>query len=243
MEIIRKDGEIRNIRVLIKEVLWEGKKQDQIISFDITEQKKTEEKLSQSYEKLQKTVDSTIQAIASIVETRDPYTAGHQKRVARLASAIAEELGLPKEKITELYVAGILHDIGKVNVPAEILSKPGKLSETEMNLIKIHPQVGKDLLKSLELPWEICPVVLQHHERIDGSGYPDHLKGNKIRIEAKIIAVADTVEAMASHRTYRPTLGIDRALDEIIKNRGLLYDPDAVDACVRLFKEKNFTFE
>lgn len=210
------------------------------VCVDITERKQAEEKLQQSYQKLKKTVESTIQTIALTSETRDPYTAGHQRRVAKLASAIAEEIGLSPEKIEGLHVAGILHDIGKIHVPSEILSKPGKLSKEEMSIIKIHPEIGRDILKTLELPWKICPIVLQHHERMDGSGYPYGLLGKDIIIEARILAVADVVEAMASHRPYRPALGLDKALEELAKNKGKFYDPDVVDACLKLFNEKGF---
>jgi PAS domain S-box-containing protein/putative nucleotidyltransferase with HDIG domain len=213
------------------------------IFWDITERKQAEEDRKQSYQKLQQAMQNAIQAIALTAETRDPYTSGHQQRVTKLVCAIGEEIGLSKDKIEELHVAGILHDIGKMNVPAEILSKPGRLSEIEMSLIKTHPQVGRDILKKLELPWAICPIVLQHHERMDGSGYPSGLSGEDIMIEARILAVADVVEAMASHRPYRPALGIDKALEEVSQNKGVLYDPNVVDACVRLFTDKGFKFE
>jgi PAS domain S-box-containing protein len=207
------------------------------------ERKKTEEELKLSYQKLQKAIKSTIQAIALILEKRDPYTAGHQKRMTKLACAIAEEISLPKDKIEGLYIAGIIHDIGKINVPTEILSKPGRLSEIELSLIQTHPQVGSDILKEMELPGEVSSIVLQHHERMDGSGYPSGLSGEAILLEARILAVADVVEAMASHRPYRPALGLDKALEEITKNKAKLYDPEVVDVCLKLFKEKRFKFE
>jgi PAS domain S-box-containing protein/putative nucleotidyltransferase with HDIG domain len=202
-----------------------------------------EEELKESYLKLQKALKSTIQAIALILEKRDPYTAGHQKRMTKLACAIAEEISLSPDKIERLYIAGIIHDIGKINVPTEILSKPGRLGEIEFTLIKTHPQVGSDILKEMELPEEVSSIVLQHHERMDGSGYPSGLSGEAILREARILAVADVVEAMASHRPYRPALGLDQALEEITKNKGKLYDPEVVDACLKLFKEKGFKFE
>jgi PAS domain S-box-containing protein len=202
-----------------------------------------EEELKLSYQDLQKAIKSTIQAIALILEKRDPYTAGHQKRMTKLACAIAEEISLPKDKIEGLYIAGIIHDIGKINVPTEILSKPGRLSEIEFSLIQTHPQVGSDLLKEMELPGEVSSIVLQHHERMDGSGYPSGLSGEAILLEARILAVADVVEAMASHRPYRPALGLDQALEEITKNKGKLYDPEVVDVCLKLFKEKGFKFD
>jgi HD-GYP domain-containing protein (c-di-GMP phosphodiesterase class II) len=152
-------------------------------------------------------------------------------------------MSLPKDKVEGLYIAGIIHDIGKINIPTEILSKPGRLSEIELSLIKTHPQVGSDILKEMELPGEVSSIVLQHHERMDGSGYPAGLSGENIILEARILSVADVVEAMASHRPYRPALGLDKALEEINKNRGILYDPEVVDACLKLFKEKRFKFE
>jgi PAS domain S-box-containing protein len=207
------------------------------------ERKKTEEELKLSYQKLQKAIKSTIQAIALILEKRDPYTAGHQRRMTKLACAIAEEISLSPDKIERLYIAGIIHDIGKINVPTEILSKPGRLSEIELSLIQTHPQVGSDILKEMELPGEVSSIVLQHHERMDGSGYPSGLSSKDIILEARILAVADVVEAMASNRPYRSALGLDKALEEITKNKGKLYDPEVVDVCLKLFKEKGFKFE
>ncbi|MCJ7655687.1 MAG: HD-GYP domain-containing protein, partial [Dehalococcoidia bacterium] len=181
-----------------------------------------------------------IQLIATIVEVRDPYTAGHQRRVAELACAIAKEMGFSEERIEEIRMASLIHDIGKIYVPAEILSKPSRLTEIEFSMIKSHPQVAYDILKSVEFPWPICKVVLQHHERMDSSGYPGGLPGEDILPGARIIAVADVVEAMASHRPYRPALGLDKALEEISQKRGILYDTEAVDACLRVFNEKGF---
>ena len=210
---------------------------------DITERKRAEEKLKESYQKLGKTTDDIISTLAKIVETRDPYTAGHQQRVSLLASAIAKEIGLPEDKVKGVKIASLIHDIGKINIPSEILSKPGKLTEEEFNLIKGHPKVGYDILKLIDFPWPIAEIVLQHHENIKGSGYPGGLKDDEIFLEAKIICVADVVEAMSSHRPYRPALGIDKALEEISQNKGILYDPEVVDICLKLFKEKSFKFE
>ncbi len=207
---------------------------------DVTERRRTEEKISETIEKLRRSIDDTIRAMAMIVETRDPYTSGHQERVAKLAVAIAEDLNLPQEKINGIRMAGMIHDIGKVKVPAEILSKPGKLSHIEFALIKSHPEAGYDILKSIDFPYPVAQIAYQHHERVDGSGYPQGLKGDEILVEARIIAVADVVEAIASHRPYRPALGIDAALEEIEKNRGALYDDNVTDACLRLFREKGF---
>jgi HD-GYP domain-containing protein (c-di-GMP phosphodiesterase class II) len=204
-----------------------------------------ERDLSQAEQKhtlvqLRESLVGTVQAIAATVEKRDPYTAGHQRRVAELAVAIARELNFPDDQVQGISMAGIIHDLGKINVPAEILSNPGKITDIEYSLIKAHPQSGYDILKDVKFPWPIADVVLQHHERLDGSGYPQGLKDEQILPEAKIIAVADVVEAMSSHRPYRAGLGIERALEEIERNRGKLYDPEVVDACIRLFREQNF---
>ena len=194
-----------------------------------------------SVEQLRKALGGTIQAIASVVETKDPYTAGHQRRVADIARAIAREMGLSQEQISGLRMAAIIHDIGKVSVPTEILSSPRKLTALEFSLIKMHAQSGYDIVKNIEFPWPIARIIIEHHERIDGSGYPNGLTGDNILPESRILAVADVVEAMATHRPYRPSLGLEVALDEITQNRGRLYDPDVVDACLRIFREKGYT--
>ncbi len=191
---------------------------------------------------LRKSLEDSIQAIANTVEVRDPYTAGHQTRVGKLAVAIASALGLPEDEIHGIQLAASIHDLGKIQVPAEILSKPGKLTDIEFMLIKQHPQAGHDILKDIEFPWPIASMVLQHHERLNGSGYPQGLKGDEILQGARILSVADVVEAMVSHRPYRPTLGIDAALAEIENRRGTTFDPDAVDACLKLFHQNQFTF-
>ncbi len=210
---------------------------------EITERKRAEEKLKDTLESLRKAVGTTIQVMASAVEARDPYTAGHQTRSADLARAIATEMGLSPEKIEGIRMAGSIHDIGKLSIPAEILSKPRKLWEIEFRMIKEHSRRGYEILKDVESPWPLAEMVYQHHERMDGSGYPINLKGEEICMEARILAVADVVESMASHRPYRPTLGIDVALEEIEKNRGTLYDEVVADACLRLFREKVFQLE
>lgn len=214
-----------------------------VLLADITYRKTAEDERRQGVERLQSALKATIESISRTTEIRDPYTAGHQKRVAQLALAIAGEMGLSKDKTEAVHMAAVIHDIGKIKVPAEILSKPGKLSSIELDLLKQHPQAGFDILKDIAFPWPIAQIVIQHHERADGSGYPSGLSGEAILIEARIMAVADVVEAMASHRPYRPALGIDKALAEISRNRGTLYDADTVDACVRLFTEKGFAFE
>ncbi|MBI5606005.1 MAG: HD-GYP domain-containing protein [Deltaproteobacteria bacterium] len=210
---------------------------------DITERKKKEEELKQSIEKLHKAMGGIIQAMALTVETRDPYTAGHQRRVADLARSIGQEMGLSKDQIEAIRMAGTVHDLGKISLPAEILSKPTKLSQLEFSLIKVHPQTSYEILKDIEFPWPVARIVSQHHERINGSGYPLGLKDREILLEAKVLMVADVVEAIASHRPYRAAYGIEVALDEISKNKGILYDPEVVEACLKLFKEKRFILE
>jgi PAS domain S-box-containing protein/putative nucleotidyltransferase with HDIG domain len=210
---------------------------------DITERKRAEEQLQQSFQKMERTLEGTIQAIRTMVDTRDRYTAGHQLRVTELACAIAEAMGLSSQQVQAVHVAGLLHDVGKILLPTEILTKPGRLNDIEFAMIRTHPKAGYNILKSIEFPWPIAKTVLQHHERMDGSGYPERIRGEEILIEARILAVADVVEAMSSHRPYRPALGLDTALDEIVKNSGVLYDPRVVDACVRVFKENAFSFK
>lgn len=207
------------------------------------ELREREGRLQQAVENLRKTMSGIVQAMALTVETRDPYTAGHQRRVAELAQAIAREMGLSRDRIDGIQMAGVIHDLGKISVPAEILSKPGRISDPEFDIIKGHPQVGYDILKNIEFPWPVAKIVLQHHERIDGSGYPQGLTDENILLEAKIMGVADVVEAMASHRPYRPALGIDRALEEISEKKNIFYHPEVVDACVKLFRQWGFTFD
>jgi PAS domain S-box-containing protein/putative nucleotidyltransferase with HDIG domain len=214
-----------------------------VLLADITYRKKAGEELRQSAEQLLNALKATIESISMTTEKRDPYTAGHQKRVAQLAFAIAGEMGLSKDKAEAVHLAAVIHDIGKINVPAEILSRPGKLSNNEFDMIKQHSQAGFDILKNIAFPWPIAQIVIQHHEKMNGSGYPLGLSGEAILIESRILAVADVVEAMASHRPYRPALGIDKALEEIGRNKGTLYDADTVDACVCLFTKKRFAFE
>ena len=198
--------------------------------------------LHESEKKLRSSLLESISSLAALVEMRDPYTAGHQRRVTQLAVAIAKELHLQEEQIEGIQLAGVMHDGGKVRIPAEILSMPRRLTEIEFLFIKEHAKSGYEILKTIDFPWPIAQIVLQHHERLDGSGYPNNLKGDEIVLEAKIIAVADVVEAMASHRPYRAALGIDAALKEIECNRNLLYEPAVVDACLKLFREQGFNF-
>lgn len=199
--------------------------------------------LVHSLSKSRKTMIGFVKTLALTIETRDPYTAGHQKRVAGLAKRIANEMKLSKNQVEAIHMAGLIHDLGKIYIPAEILNKPGDLREIEFNLIKDHPRLAYDILKHVEFPWPIADIILQHHERINGSGYPNGLKGDEILLEAKIIHVADVIEAMASHRPYRPILGIEAALEEITKYRGVYYDEEIVDICLVLFNEKGYTLK
>ena len=209
---------------------------------DVTDIMLSEAKLKQSFDKLQSALGSTIQAISKLVESRDPYTSGHQERVTLLAAAIAEEMGLSGELVASIRMAATLHDVGKINVPAEILSKPKRLTEIEMGMVRMHPEIGYEILAPIEFPYPVARIVFQHHERMDGSGYPTGLSGDRILPEARILAVADVVEAMAMHRPYRPALGIEKALEEISLHRGTLYDEEVVGICLKLFAEKRFTF-
>ena len=210
---------------------------------DITPLKDAQTRLEESLARLQAMTEEVIRAIGAIVEVRDPYTAGHERRVSELVTAIAKQMGFDEESVSGMAVGALLHDVGKISVPAEILSKPGRLNDREFDLVKSHPQVTHDLLSGIEFPWPVAEMALQHHERMDGSGYPLGLAGDEIAMEARILAVADVVEAMASHRPYRPALGVDAALEEIGDQRGTLYDPSVVDACVRIFREQGFSFE
>lgn len=221
------------------------KAKETLLNKEVLEQMVAERtaKLRNTMEDLRKALDAIVHVLALTVEVRDPYTAGHQRRVANLARTIAAEMGLLEEVAESIYMGGVIHDLGKIAVPAELLSKPSRLSDNEFNLIKDHPQVGYNILKNIEFPWDIARMVLQHHEKMDGSGYPQGLSGEDIFLEARILTIADIVEAMASHRPYRPALGIEKALGEITQNRGVFYDPDVVDACVKLFSEKGYKLE
>ena len=212
------------------------------IDQDITDRKKIEKERQENIERLRKSLGATINAMAVTVETRDPYTAGHQRRVADLARTIASEMKLTNEQIDGIRMASMIHDIGKISIPSEILAKPTKLTELEFSLIKTHSQSGYNILKDIDFLWPVAQIILQHHERMNGSGYPNGLTGEQILLESQILAVADVVEAISSHRPYRPAFGINIALNEITKNRGILYNPDIVDACLRIFGERNFKF-
>lgn len=190
--------------------------------------------------KLKKAMEGIITGFSTIVETRDPYTAGHQERVTRLSVAIAEVMGVEEDRISALRLAAMVHDIGKIYVPADFLNKPGKLSEVEYSILWTHPTIGRDILKSVDFVWPISEIVMQHHERLDGSGYPKGLSGEDIYLEARILSVADVIDAMDSHRPYRPSLGMEKALEEIRSKQGSHFDSNVVDACIRLFKEEGF---
>lgn len=195
------------------------------------------EKLKESYKKSQIILDGIVRTLSKIIEARDPYTSGHEDQVAKIACKIAREMKLSEEQVSFIHIAATLHDIGKISVPAEILTKPSALSNLEREIIKTHCKVANDVLKNIEFPYPVAEVIYQHHERIDGSGYPRGLKGDEIALEARIIGVADVIDAMASYRPYRPALGVDAAIEEIVKFRGVTYDPIVVDACLKVYKK------
>lgn len=259
-KVLKKNGEAFWVEVLGRSMAYEGRNAGLMVLRDITKRKQMEEKISSakqnleikvkertselksSLEKVERLLKETVEALSTAVEAKDPYTAGHQKSVAKLACAITAEMGFTRERIDGMYISAIIHDIGKIHIPAEVLTKPGKLSEAETQLINTHSRYGYDILHGIEFPWPIGKIVLQHHERIDGSGYPLGLSGDKICLEAKVLAVADTVEAIATDRPYRPSLGLKKALEEISSKQGILYDRDIVRICLRLFNKKGFKF-
>ena len=236
----RKDGTIRDVEISTQRLELNGQPMLFNSARDITEKKRAERLISNQIEQLKTAFMSTVEVATSLSELRDPYTAGHQRRVAAIAAAIGERLGLDQNRQEGLRVAGYLHDLGKISVPSEILSKPGKLSAIEYQLIQQHAQAGYDVLKSVKFPWPVAEVALQHHERMDGSGYPQGLKGEAILFDARIMAVADVVEAMSSHRPYREGVGIDKALAEVEGGSGIKYDRSVVEACLTLFREKGY---
>lgn len=240
---LRKDGTIVYADIKSAVTLFDGIQCNVGFFTDVTERRAAQERQKEQTERLLKAMEDTIEVLSMTVEVKDPYTSGHQRRVSGLATCIAIEMRLPEERIEGIRIAGAIHDIGKMYVPSEILSKPGRLSELEFEMIKMHPRAGYDILKIIDFPWPIAQTVIQHHERMDGSGYPGHLPGDDIILEARILAVADVVEAMASHRPYRPALGVEKALEEISQNTGVLYDPEVVNACLKLFNEDGFEFE
>ncbi len=208
----------------------------------VIETRRSEDFLQATLDRLERSLEGTFRAMSMALELRDPYMAGHQQRVSSLAVAIAREMNLPWEKLEGLRLAGIIHDIGKIAAPAEIMAKPSRLTKTEFQVVKDHPRVGFEMVKDIAFPWPVAHIILQHHERLDGSGYPEGLVGDAILTEARILAVADVVEALCSLRPYRPALGIEKGLEEIRKGRGLRYDTRVVDACMKLFREGRFAF-
>jgi putative nucleotidyltransferase with HDIG domain len=239
-EFRRSDGSVRDGIYSARSMNISGEACIIFILQDITDHLRMDVELRRTLESLRKAVGTTIQVMISAIEMRDPYTAGHQSRVADVARAIATDMGLSQEKIDGIRMAGTIHDIGKLSIPAEILTKPTKLTNIEYSLIKEHSQSGYEMLKNVESPWPLAEIAYQHHERMNGTGYPRNMKGDEILLEARILAVADVVEAMASHRPYRASLGIEAALEEIEKNKGVLYDDAVVNACLKLFREKGY---
>jgi len=240
---LRRDGTEFDIEIQASTFILQGETHILAIIREITERKKAEERLHRSFMELRETLRGAIKSLSAAIEVRDPYTGGHQERVTRIASAIALEMGLDEETREGLQIAGTVHDIGKLVIPAEILSKPTKLSPMEYALIQTHSRAGFDILDRIKFPWPVARTVLQHHERLDGSGYPDGLRGPDILLEARILSVADVVEAMSSHRPYRASLGIDAALEEIDRGKGILFDADVVAACRRVFAEKKVVLD
>ncbi|MBU3626358.1 HD domain-containing protein [Polynucleobacter sp. JS-Safj-400b-B2] len=252
LNLLNKDGEQVPIYLSVSKLSSGGEADIYcLVATDLTEEKQLQEMVSakktalaalQASTELEQSLEESIKSIAYAVESRDEYTAGHMKRVGQLAPAIARELGLSEDMIHGIELASTIHDVGKISIPVEILTKPGKLSNVEYMLIQTHAEAGYDIVKNIKFPWPIAQMIYQHHERMDGSGYPQGLKGDEILLGSRIIAVADVIEAMSTHRPYRFVLGIDAALDEIKQHRGTLYDAQAVDACIKLFKEKRFSF-
>jgi HD-GYP domain-containing protein (c-di-GMP phosphodiesterase class II) len=231
-----------NLENLVHQRTAELQRSNEQLRREIDHRRSVQNELQESLDYLKKIIGGTVMAIAMTVEKRDPYTSGHQQRVAELARAIGREMGLSQDQVEGLAIASAIHDIGKISLPAEILSKPSQLSSLEMGLIQAHSQAGYDILKNVEFPWPVAQIVLQHHERLNGTGYPQGLSGEGILKEARIVGVADVVETMSSHRPYRPSIGLSKALEEISANKGILYDPDVVDACLSLMGEKRFEF-
>lgn len=237
----RKDGTILDVEVSSQRLELTGRPMLYNSARDVTEKKRAERDILQYLAKIKTAFMSTVEVVTSLGELRDPYTAGHERRVGALAAAIGTELGFDASRVDGLRVAGSLHDVGKISVPSEILAKPGRLTATQLQLVQEHAQAGYEILKSVAFPWPVAQTTLQHHERLDGSGYPHGLKGEEILLEARIMAVADVVEAMSSHRPYRAALGLEKALAEIERGRGTAYDPAIVDACLKLFRKNKYT--
>lgn len=231
-----------NLETLVFQKTAELRFSNEMLRREVERRRRFQDELQQSLERLRRMIGGAVLAIGKMVEKRDPYTSGHQQRVAELSRAIGKEMGLAGERLEGLFMASVIHDIGKISLPAEILSKPAHLNTMERSLVQTHPQAGYDILQTIDFPWPVADIVLQHHERLNGSGYPRHLAGDAILEEARIVGVADVVETMSSHRPYRPSLGLKRAIEEIAAQRGVLYDPRAVDACIALIEEERFRF-
>ena len=240
--LMLKDGACMSVELRVKSIRSPEGNLSSLTVRDTSARDAVDTGLKEKYERLSEAMEGTIRALGSAAEIRDPYMAGHERRVAQLACAVAEEMELPPDRIEGLRISSLVHDIGKISIPAEILGKPGKVSESEYNLIRNHPHTGYEILKKIRLPWPVADIVYQHHERMDGSGYPQGLAGDSILLEARIMAVADSIEAISAHRPHRPAEGIENALQEISRYKGSLYDADVVDACLKVFKKKKFTF-
>jgi PAS domain S-box-containing protein len=239
-KLVVKNDEVRWCDFAATQIDYGGKPAIIASAYDITDRKLANEELTITSRNLQRAVGGTIQAMASAVEIRDPYTSGHETRVTDLATMIARQMKLPENQVVAVNMAATIHDVGKLYIPAEILSRPGNLNPMEVELIHTHAKAGYDILKDITFPWPLAEIVYQHHERLNGSGYPKKIKGDEILMEARIIGVADVVEAMSSHRPYRPTLGIDQALKEIDQNRNILFDDSVVDTCINLFQKRGY---
>ena len=246
-ERVRVERELRLARIEIDHLVEKRTEQlaraNDELHGKVLETRRSEDYLQNSLDRLERSLEGTFKAMAMTLELRDPYMAGHQHRVSGLAVALAQEMNLPWDQIEGLRLAGLIHDIGKIATPAEIMAKPRRLSKSEFQLVKDHPRVGYEMVKDIAFPWPVAHIILQHHERLDGSGYPEGLAGDAVLPEARILAVADVVEAVCSLRPYRPALGIEKALEEVRKGRGLRYDARVVDACIRLFREGRFSFK
>ncbi|HUM79364.1 MAG TPA: HD domain-containing phosphohydrolase [Candidatus Saccharicenans sp.] len=240
LTVLNKNGQEIPVEAEVAVIDYKGSPSTLAILHHGLDRQRLGEQLKDGLEKLKKTFGAIIEALNKLVEARDPYTGSHQRRVADLARAIGLDMGLAAEVIDGLSLAAMVHDVGKVAVPSEILNKPGPLSKSEWGLIKNHPRTGHELLKDIEFPWPVADIILQHHERLDGSGYPDGLKEGEIKLEARILAVADVVEAMSSLRPYREPHPLEETLQEVERNKGLLYDPEVVDVCLWLFREKGY---
>ncbi len=238
--LLNASGKAIWVEVAASRIKWDGHYAILGYITDITKRVQALKNLKGKVIEIKELLTGAVYSLSAAIEKRDPYTAGHQKRVAVLSREIAIRMGMPQHQIDGLYLSALVHDIGKIYIPAEILNRPGRVTDIEMAMIKTHPEVGYEILKVIDFDWPIAEIVLQHHERIDGSGYPFHLKQDEILLEARIIGLADVVEAIASHRPYRPSLGIDTALDLIERKKGVLFDPDIVDICVRLFRKEGF---